>query len=227
MSEIHNPYWAVVGKYAKPTGFSWRGEPDGALEIDWFIENGVELTTLRRDSTLRWAWSVPDPDSLAFVAEHARGKIIDPMAGTGYWPYLLQQLGIEVKASDLYPPLGGTQENNHYHRGAEQFVKVHTCDAAEAMNNLMDPAFTLFLSWPPMSDGAAKALEAYPGDRLIYIGEGWGGCTADDSFFELLAVGWTELASHRPVQYSGIHDFITVFDRNDLASDSYEDRQAA
>jgi hypothetical protein len=64
-----------------------------------------------------------------------------------------------------------------------------------------------------MSDMAYKALKAYTGNKLVYIGENGGGCTADDAFFALLEEKWEEIDEHQPVQWSGIHDWITVYER--------------
>jgi hypothetical protein len=76
------------------------------------------------------------------------------------------------------------------------------------------PDRALFLCWPPYgSPMAAAALDFYTGNRVIYIGEGDGGCCADDNFFAALDKGWVEVAEHRPVQWSGLHDWITVYDR--------------
>ena len=40
-----------------------------------------------------------------------------------------------------------------------------------------------------------------------------GGCTGDEDFHTLLDEEWTEIACHRPIQWWGIHDDITVFER--------------
>ncbi len=60
---------------------------------------------------------------------------------------------------------------------------------------------------------AHEALRQFPGDRLIYIGETEGDCCAGDAFFGRLARGWQVVTEHRPVQWWGIHDWITVYQR--------------
>ena len=47
---------------------------------------------------------------------------------------------------------------------------------------------------------AARCLEHYTGQRLIYIGEGDGGCTADDQFHQMLEEHWEEVENHRGIQ---------------------------
>lgn len=50
---------------------------------------------------------------------------------------------------------------------------------------------TLFLCWPPYNGAMAiEAVRAYQGDTVVYIGESYGGCTADDDFFTLMGEGY-------------------------------------
>lgn len=174
----------------------------------------------REDLVVRYAWAVPDPASLAFVAEQARGRIVEIGAGTGYWAWQLSQLGVDVVAYDRHPPDRG---GNHWHsprhletgnptkEPAPVFFPVRRGGAPRAARH---PDRTLLLCWPPYSGTvASRALRAYSGQRVIFIGEGEGGCTAEDAFFRALERGWIEVADHRPVQWRGVHDWITVYDR--------------
>ena len=46
--------------------------------------------------------------------------------------------------------------------------------------------------WPLYLDPMlTDAIKIFTGDKLIYIGEEKGGCTADDEFFEILENNWT------------------------------------
>ncbi len=215
----HNPWWALAAPLAKSSdGFRWSSlDGDDPLEIGGLNvtsdKETVEAWKVRRFGTARYAWSVTDPDTVQFVAEHSRGKMIDPIAGTGYWQMLLAQLGVDVISSDVNPPLGTGHENNDWHPDASQFVEVAKLDAVEAIK-ASSPSRTLFLAWPPYDTTLAwQCLDAYQGERFIFIGEGMGGCTADDSFFELLERDWTFRGGHRPVQFFGIHDYVTAYDR--------------
>jgi hypothetical protein len=215
MVQIDNPYWNevkdLVGDKPDPTWGSYQiGDEYGEYRQP-ISELVAQVWRLRAHCTRMYAWTVTSPQTLDFVVEHARGKIIDPMAGTGYWSYLLQQSGVDCVSTDLVPPAPYASANR-YHKNAETYVPVLQADAVEAVT-MMHPDRTLLLSWPPMDSSGFKALAAYPGNRLIYIGEGWGGCTADDDFFKTLESEWDEVAFHFPVQFSGIHDHITVYDR--------------
>jgi hypothetical protein len=205
VNALDNPMWDALRDHAKPSAYDWDG---GAFQVggigDWLpLER-------RSDLVGRYAWTITDPATVAFVARHTGPKVIDPMAGSGYWAHLLRQLGVDVLASDETPPTG---EANNWHRTGVQHVEVGRADAVEAVAaHGADRA--LLLAWPPYdSPIGADTLAAFPGDRVIFIGESEGGCTGDDRLFALFAEEWTEVASHRPVQFMGLHDFITVYDR--------------
>jgi hypothetical protein len=70
------------------------------------------------------------------------------------------------------------------------------------------------LCWPPYADGMAQqALARYEGARVIYIGEGEGGCTGDDVFHAALAEQWKLAASYEIPQWDGLHDDVRVYVR--------------
>lgn len=204
-----NDYWDAVKDHATPSGYSWD---NGALMVgapsndpNWWRHVGD-----RNDLASRYSWTITDPTTVAFVAQHAGPKAVDPMAGSGWWALLLGEAGVDTLASDLHP---AGSEGNHWHKRADCWVPIGVSDgattAAEHGANR-----TLLLSWPPYDDSAgADILAAYPGERVIYIGEGPGGCCGTDSMFDLFETGWVEVASHRPVQWYGIHDYVTVYDR--------------
>jgi hypothetical protein len=174
-----------------------RSRWDGNMVVDWLFGASVQ----RRELVARYAWTVTDPATVAFVAEHAGPAVLDPMAGTGYWPSLLEQQGIDVAAYDAAPP-GAPGADNVWHRDATTWVPVlasHAPDVAAVHG----ADRSLLLAWPPYDqpDGA-DTLRAYPGSRVIYIGESEGGCCGDDAMFAQFASDWQETASHLPVQWA-------------------------
>lgn len=52
------------------------------------------------------------------------------------------------------------------------------------------PKRTLLLCYPPPSPLAAACLELYKGKKLVYVGEGRGGCNANAKFFDVLQSDW-------------------------------------
>jgi hypothetical protein len=76
---------------------------------------------------------------------------------------------------------------------------------------------TLLMVWPSYNeDWPAQTLEKFQeagGQRLIYVGEGSGGCTANDRFHSLLEESWESVDSLSIPQWQGLHDYIEVFRR--------------
>jgi hypothetical protein len=208
---IHNPYWDELRN-------SVTEDPDdtfyGGPIVDWFSNSRIQ----RSKYVSRFAWTITDPETVEFVAKHAGTKVIDPLAGTGYWAYLLDQCNIMVAAYDL-APVGGPREN-YYHKNDPArgtvtqlwYQPLVQANAPEIIEQF--PLWTLLLSWPPYGDDVgAETVKAYRGDRIIYIGEGSYGCCGDDKMFEYFESDWEEVADHRPIQYSGMHDYVWVYDR--------------
>jgi hypothetical protein len=132
--------------------------------------------------------------------------VVEPGAGTGYWAWQMEQAGISVAAYE--PEVQGPA--NHF---ARRTWTTLLRDDHAAPRHHGDRA--LFLCWPSYAEPwAAQSLACYTGDLLVYCGEGEGGCTADDGFFELLAAEWEEVSdSAAHVSYWGIHDYLTAYRR--------------
>lgn len=215
MDAVTNAYWEAVREHVNPTGSLWRTPEVGGY--DRFRDGGGRpdferwsREGLRRDDFVgRYSWTITDPDTVAFVAKHAGVRVLDPLAGTGWWARLLTDAGLDVLASDAKPPAGG--ENTWHKEGVEHFP-VLLADALDAVRVHVDR--TLLLAWPPYDAPiGALALAEYAGARVVYIGEDWGGCCGDDALFEAFARDWVKTAEHVPVQWSGIHDIVHVYER--------------
>lgn len=199
---VDNPYWDEV-RDAVDNDPVWGGATVKIYSLD-----GSPYAN-RHDLVGRYARTITDPATVAFVAEHAGPRVLDPMAGSGYWAHLLSP-NADVPAFDLNPPDAG---GNHWHKQGVTHAPVTAGDAAEVAA-LHGQGRTLLLSWPPYDDPiGVNVVRAYTGDRIIYIGESDGGCCGDDALFEEFRTNWVEIAEHRPVQYIGMHDYVTVYDR--------------
>lgn len=163
---------------------------------------------IREILTRKYSWAIPNEEALSAVA--AGGPVVEVGAGTGYWAALLKARGVDVLAYDKHPVEGGT---NHYHPSSrESWTKILNGDETVAGKH---PDRTLFLSWPVYDEPVAyNALMAYKGNRVVYIGEGWGGCTADNKFHTLLDRDWKLETEVNIPQWDGIHDWLRVFTRN-------------
>lgn len=220
-----NPYWEQVRKLPgedltlkydrrwEPRAFPW---PPG---VPWRRGKPSDTGPGREELVRRYAWAIPDPATLAFVVAHAGPRIVELGAGTGYWAWQLAQLGLDVVAYDLHPP---DQPGSTYHSPRDEQWRptlaprpvFHPVRRGGTPRALAHPDRTLLLCWPPYATPmATRALRAYQGDRLVYVGEGPGGCNGDDRFHTQLDRWWREVDTHRPVQWWGVHDWVTVYDR--------------
>lgn len=173
--------------------------------------------------TAKYALAVPDERALTMIK--SLGSVVEMGAGTGYWACCLERLGVDVVAYDAQEEdwVFGFAPRKLVGEPGDMYV-VSDPDAGEPRTWTTvlkgGPADlakhgdrTLLLVWPPMDSMAADCLGHYPGDHVVYVGEGPGGCTADDRFFELLEAGW-EFVEGCPVpQWDRVHDYLSVYRR--------------
>lgn len=201
-----NPMWdAVRPRVRRDTTFGYDAglKVGGLLDLDAFRD--------RFTLTEQYAWTITAPDTVTFVAQHLGPRAFDPLAGTGYWAALLRRHGVDIIASDLNPPQ--PDERNMYHRTGVQHVDVRAVEAIDACRRF-GVGRSLLLSWPPYDHPIGAAIvRAFTGDRLVYIGEMDGGCCGDDDLFELLREDWVVVDEHRPIQFHGMHDWVTAYQR--------------
>lgn len=152
------------------------------------IQRARELPIAEQPSSLsarqsavreRYSFAVPSPRALNLIAGY--GPIVEVGAGTGYWARLLADRGVDILAYDTAPPAQGGNEWT----GKEQFHEVLQADETAAAAH---PDRALMLCWPPHNSRmAGRALDAYRGQTVIFIGEpSPGSACADDKFFEAL-----------------------------------------
>lgn len=168
----------------------------------------MQRYTSRRECVRKYAFAIPNQAALDTIAKYA--PIVELGAGTGYWSYLLRQMGVRVVAIDEAPIDG--KHDNHF-EFEKSWTEVVPGGPADLVNYL---EHTLMLCWPNYNSSFAyDALKAYGGKTCIYIGEGWGGCTGDEAFHELLSDAWNEVAAVDIPQWDGIHDALYVYERKE------------
>lgn len=186
-SRSENPYLSALQEKSSEGFDGW--EP--------FVNEHDDREYLRRDMVREYSWAIPNEEALS--ALESQGPILEVGAGRGYWAYLLRARGVDVAAFDIEPKSGPWTEIT---RGSHEVAAEH-------------PERTLFLCWPTYADEwASQAVDMYPGDTVIYVGEGRGGCTADDTFHYRLSekYGLAERIVENP-QWRGIHDRMYIFTR--------------
>lgn len=209
---VSNPLWEIVRWM--PASPPWY---DGALlepELTpWSADAGYGRTELR-DVTRgglakQYAWSIITPGDVTWISEQLAGRpVVEVGAGSGYWAWQLEQAGIDVAAYDPHP----VSPDNHFCAGGPY---TSVLPGGPEVVLTQHPDRVLLMVWPPYEgEHAAEALRLYCGDLLLYAGEGWGGCTADEGFYELLEAEWDETAvAPQHVTWSGIHCTLRAYRR--------------
>lgn len=122
-----------------------------------------------------WQWVKP------FAEWIGNKKCLEVMAGRGWLSLALQSLGVNIIATDDYSWI---RERNW----DEPVTEVEELDTVEAVKKYGKDINLLIISWPYMNEDAYNTIKELndinPNAQIIYIGEGMGGCTANDDFHE-------------------------------------------
>jgi hypothetical protein len=205
-----NPYWEIIRQLPLDPmpSLPWHTGPEPMLH--WFggdRREDFKFFADRFDMCGTYSWSVCSPGDIAWMKEVLGDRgVVEPGAGTGYWAWQMRQAGIDVAAYEPNEPGTG----NGFAR--RTWTTLLTDDHSASKHH---PDRALFQCWPSYAEPwAAQSLACYEGDLLIYAGEGEGGCTADDAFFELRDAEWDEIGeSARHVTYWGVHCRLTAYRR--------------
>ena len=116
--------------------------------------------------------------------------VLEVMCGLGSYSYTLRSLGLTVIATDDYSWFDDDPKFITW-KTKPWVSDIERIDAVSAIQKYGSEVGFVIMSWPPMNeDFAAQALETMRtvnvGCRMVYIGEGKGGVTANDRFFDLL-----------------------------------------
>jgi hypothetical protein len=134
-------------------------------------------------------------------------SVVEVGAGTGYWSSLIALHGGDIIATDIETGISGYR----HHIGA--FHGVEQLSATEAATRYPDR--DVLTVWPNYDESWAYEMACtIEGDRLLhYVGEGYGGCTADDDFHTLMSREFDQISEVAIPQWEGIHDYLTTYRR--------------
>lgn len=168
---------------------------------------------LREGFTAQYGFVLLNNKLLDVMAEFLANKnIVEVGAGSGFLSSQLQAKNLDIIPVDAHDLSTSHYGFNHFH------TNIIIEDAVQHLQkNHYD---TVIMSWPcydsPFAHNVLKNMQV--GQQLIYIGEGCGGCTADDAFFDLLdtkAIAneqFTDKLSAYSLSFPGIHDRWQVYD---------------
>lgn len=109
-SRTDNPLWEIVRHYPSgdpPDLASFRGWRPTSYGMYWEGDAYQHNSSLPSRTYLcrRYSWAVPCPDALEWMCWVLDGRpVVEVGAGTGYWAWQLEQLGVDVLAYDKAPP---------------------------------------------------------------------------------------------------------------------------
>jgi len=159
--------------------------------------NSFHSYDLRDKMVQKYAWAIPNEQAISKLVELS--PLIEIGAGAGYWAKLVEEAGGKIVCYDIEPPL--TQWHPIWKS------EPHVIKQRYILR-------TLFLCWPPYEESmAADCLKLYKGRTLVYVGEGYGGCTGDDNFHEELKNNWLLCDRLEIPQWYGIHDSMYIYKR--------------
>ncbi len=131
-------------------------------------------------------------------------SVLEVAGGVGHLSYWLRKGGIEITCTD----------NKTWVPFMTYRPSVEELGAVEAVKKYSNVDVVL-LSWPlydePLAHDVWQAMK--PGQILLYIGEGWGGCTGDDKFHEVIGTEMeiSESLNINKLTFSGLHDWVSLY----------------
>jgi hypothetical protein len=154
------------------------------------------------------SWHIPTQSLVDLLIRLS--PIVSVGSGFGYTESLVKANGGDIIATDINPDI-----TNKWCRDGNFYTEIEKLDASEAISKYQDR--NVFMAWPPyespMAYDVAKRME---GERfLVFVGEGHGGCTGDEKFFEYLEKNFEPVKSDAIIpSWYGIHDNVYVYKKN-------------
>ena len=184
---------AIVGSMKRTWNPYLRSLEDGGFMQHDVVKNRDEL---RKKFVEKYSWAIPSDRAILKMVEFSP-KYVEMGAGQGYWAKALTEAGAKVLAYDdgswEYKPVWFDVE-----KGTPESIRGH-----------VDADTALLLVWPDYDGNVASdSLDTYldeGGEKLVYVGEGPYGCTANDKFFEELERMSLVDVERLPV-WDGLHD---------------------
>lgn len=155
----------------------------------------------RDEAIKRGMWAIVTQSWVTNMADWIDNRsVLEVMSGRGWLAKALSEQGVTITATDDFSwKING-------HKPVFNVIKQNAWEAAKQSQDDL-----LLMSWPPYDDNTAtRVIEAWGPDRpIIYIGEGEGGCNADDEFFRLFKSDLRQPDLWLP-RWPHIHDYIQI-----------------
>jgi hypothetical protein len=160
---------------------------------------------LFRDKYVKHSFPILSDDMIRSMADFLskREFVVELACGEGWLTYWLNKYCPDTVLECV--------DNMTWPKHKDHLDIVKSDCAIEYAKDNSDVDLYIF-SWPYMDDVAYKVWnEMRKGQELLYIGESWGGCTADDSFFEAVNGFEVKHEIESFVSFCGIHDYVYLY----------------
>lgn len=135
-------------------------------------------------------------------------SILEIGSGSGFLASLLPYWGIKITPTDI-GETGGY--NTHLF---QQRTTVYLLNHIKAVMKYGSANNVLMLAWPPLeSNMATEAVEIFTGSKVIYIGECFGGSTANDKFFYLMLEKFNLYETVNVPNWIGTYSLMYLYER--------------
>lgn len=187
--------------------YEWFGK--GVLSL---IQSGglLKARKMREVAIRQFSFAIPVEDTIKALLPH--GPFLEVGCGTGYWAYELMKAGAEVIPTDPGPYTGVI------FKAERQHVPIDFIEGVEALRKYgVDK--TLLMVWPSYDETwPAEVLAQYVrqgGKKVVYVGEGHGGCTADGFYHNLLEKHFDDVEDVPILRWHGLRDRCNVYVRKE------------
>lgn len=197
--------WAQIEMAGPLSRAESLSHPPPGVDLDEWSERALTQADRRRTFIALYAWAVPSREAIAGIRDFVAGRqLLEVCAGGGLWATLLLAEGIAVVATDAVPAEG------------TEFVRVEALEAEAAVRAHRE-CEALLLCWPPFrNDCAVRALQAFLGDRLIYVGDMR--FTGDERLHRLLQQTWKRCERLPLPSWPGLEDYTHLYTRRGVGS---------
>lgn len=198
-----NPYlqeFVNFMKHQPPNPFDFRAIMDRQSPEE--LCKGIIAKGEFRDHMVhRYAWAVPHVEQIELIRKYRPmwDVTYEVGAGSGYWARMVTEKWQDHTYYAYDPYLS--------HAFTHRYYEVQT----EPLEREGRISFMIFI-WPSYDEQwAAEMLVKHKPRRVAYLGEGSGGCTADDYFHTCLDDFYEEIDTVSHWQWDGIHDHLTIY----------------
>lgn len=152
--------------------------------------NGEIMRNYRQEAIHQYGYAIITEEVINIIKTLNR-KMFEVGAGSGYLSYELQQVGVDIIATDIDPC------NPEWNPKQRTWTTVKKLSAEQAVKRYQQGRIML-ICWPDPGDWAYKTLSMYTNDMFVYIGEVEERCMANADFFNLLRTKWNYKIHHTP-----------------------------